>query len=443
MADTIFAPLTLKGNCSIYVIRISGKKVNECIKKLGITKQLKHREATLCVLKDDKNQPLDEALVIYFKGPNSFTGEDIVELNLHCSSYIIAKVVKILLSIDSVRLAERGEFSKRAFLNGKIDLMQAESIADLVKSETELQHRLAINQLQGKNSNFYNNLRKKIVEILSIVEAFIDFPEEEIPKELENEISEKIKSVIDEINKNLNDNKVGEKIRDGFHIAIIGEPNSGKSTLLNYLSKRDVAIVSNIAGTTRDIIEVNLDISGIPVVLYDTAGIRDTNDTIESEGVKRAIDMAKLADLKILVISVDNLNINKQILDLVDNNTIILLNKIDLKNKLDLDNLNFKNNKIVEVSLRNKINMDYFIQVLQNKLESIVSPNINTTITNERYRQELLNAIRYLEMFNFILPIEINAENIRMAAECIGKITGKINSEEILDNIFSKFCIGK
>lgn len=443
MADTIFAPLTLKGNCSIYVIRISGIKVKDCLIKLGIKKQLKHREATLCVLKDENNQPLDESLVIYFQGPNSFTGEDVVELNLHCSSYIITKVIKILLSVENVRLAERGEFSKRAFLNGKIDLMQAESIADLVKSETELQHRLAINQLQGKNSNFYNNLRKKIVEILSIVEAFIDFPEEEIPEELENEISEKIKSVINEINKNLNDNKVGEKIRDGFHIAIIGEPNSGKSTLLNYLSKRDVAIVSNIAGTTRDIIEVNLDISGIPVVLYDTAGIRETNDTIESEGVKRAIDRAKLADLRILVISVDNLNINKQILDLVDDNTIILLNKIDLKNKLDLNNFNFKNNKIVEVSLKNKINMDYFIQVLQNKLESIVSPNINTTITNERYRQELLNAIKYLEMFNFILPIEINAENIRMAAECIGKITGKINSEEILDNIFSKFCIGK
>ena len=441
--DTIFAPLTLKGNCSIYVIRISGKKVNECIKKLGITKQLKHREATLCVLKDDKNQPLDEALVIYFKGPNSFTGEDIVELNLHCSSYIIAKVIKILLSVENVRLAERGEFSKRAFLNGKIDLMQAESIADLVRSETELQHKLAINQLQGKNSNFYNHLREKIVEVLSIIEAFIDFPEEEIPQDLENEINEKIQNIINTINQNLNDNRVGEKIRDGFHIAIIGEPNSGKSTLLNYLSKRDVAIVSNIAGTTRDVLEVNLDINGIPVILYDTAGIRETEDIIESEGVKRAIEKAKIADLKILVISVDNLKINKKILELVDDNTIILLNKIDLNKKINLKEFNFKSDQIIEISLTNKTNLDIFIKKLQNKLESIVSPNLDTTITNERYRHELINALNYLQMFNFSLPIEINAENIRMAAECIGKITGKINSEEILDNIFSKFCIGK
>lgn len=441
--DTIFAPLTLKGNCSVYVIRISGKKVNECLKKLGVKRKLKHREATVCTLKDETRKFLDESLLIYFEGPNSFTGEDIVELNLHCSSYIISKVINILLSIDSVRLAERGEFSRRAFLNGKIDLMQAESIADLVRSETKLQHRMAINQLKGKNSNFYNKLREKIVEILSIIEAFIDFPEEEIPNDLENEINLKVKNIIQEIQNNLNDNRIGEKIRDGFHIAIIGEPNSGKSTLLNYLSKRDVAIVSDIAGTTRDVIEVNLDINGIPVILYDTAGIRDTSDVIENEGVKRAINRAEMADLKILVISVDNLTINNKILNLVDENTIILLNKIDLNKSINLNDFNFKNNKIIEISLKNKTNVDTFIDYLQQKLESIVSPNIDTTITNERYRKELINAVKFLELFDFSLPIEINAENIRMAGECIGRITGKINSEEILDNIFSKFCIGK
>lgn len=437
--DTIFAPLTLKGNCSIYIIRISGKQVKECLKGLGINKILKHREATLCVLKDIDNNPIDESLIIYFESPNSFTGEDVAELNLHCSNYIISKVTSILLSINGVRLAERGEFSKRAFLNGKIDLMQAESIADLINSETELQHKLAINQLQGKNSNFYNTLREKIVEILSILEAFIDFPEEDIPVELENEINEKIQKVILEITNNLNDNRVGEKIRDGFHIAIIGEPNSGKSTLLNYLSKRDVAIVSDIAGTTRDIIEVNMDIAGIPVILYDTAGIRDTQDAIESEGVKRAINKAKFADLKILVVSIDNSNIDKKILELIDENTIILLNKIDLGK----NTITFNKGIVVEISLKNKINLNEFLTILQDKLESIVSPNIDTTITNERYRRELINSLEFLEKFNFLNPIEINAENIRLAAYHIGKITGKINSEEILDNIFSKFCIGK
>jgi len=320
--DTIFAPITLKGNCSIYVIRISGEKVLTCLKELGINKNLKHREATLCILKDKENNTIDEALVVYFQSPNSFTGEDICEISLHCSSYIISKVSRTLLSIENVRIAERGEFSKRAFLNGKIDLMQAESILDLINSETELQHKLAINQLQGKNSNFYENLRKKIVEILSILEAFIDFPEENIPNDLEKEIELKIQQIINEIKNNLNDNKIGEKIKDGFHVAIIGEPNSGKSTLLNFLSKRDIAIVSDIAGTTRDVIEVHIDINGIPVILYDTAGIRETTDVIESEGVKRALDKAKNADLKILVIGADNTNISSNILNLIDNNII-------------------------------------------------------------------------------------------------------------------------
>lgn len=438
--DTIFAPLTIKGNCSIYTIRISGNLVLDCLKFLGIKKTLKHREATLCTIKDKDGTPVDEALIVYFRAPNSFTGEDVCEISLHCSSYIISKVSQMLLAIDGVRLAERGEFSKRAFLNGKIDLMQAESILDLIKSETALQHKLAINQLRGINSNFYENLRKKVVEILSILEAFIDFPEEDIPQDLENEINLKVENLIKDIEKNLNDNKVGEKIRDGFHIAIIGEPNSGKSTLLNFLSKRDIAIVSDIAGTTRDVIEVNLDINGIPVILYDTAGIRKTNDIIESEGVKRAIEKAKNADLKILVVSIDNQNINQEILDLVDENTIILLNKIDLKQDKSIFD---KFNNVLEISLKNNINLDKFINLLQEKLEKIVSPNLDTTITNERYRQELINALKYLKLFNFQNPIEINAENIRMTGNCIGRITGKINSDEILDNIFSKFCIGK
>lgn len=441
--STIFAPLTLKGLCSIYVIRISGRESLNCLKTLGIQKTLIPQKATLCKIKDKNNEILDEALVIYFKAPHSFTGEDVVEINLHCSNYIISKVFSILSSIENVRMAERGEFSKRAFLNNKIDLMQAESIVDLINAETEMQHKLAINQLQGKNSNFYNNLRQKIVEILALLEAFIDFPEEDIPQDMQDEILAKISNIKIEIQNNLNDDNVGEKIRDGFHISIIGEPNAGKSTLLNYLSKRDIAIVSDIAGTTRDIIEVSLNISGIPVILYDTAGIRETEDIIEKEGVKRAIRNANTADIKILVIDSNNLNIDKNIIDLIDKNTIILLNKIDILKNKNIDKNIFKDAEILEISLKDKINLDKFLDILKNKLESIVSPNINTTITNERYRNELEKALEYLEFFNFDLPIEINAENIRMSADCIGRITGKINSDEILDNIFSKFCIGK
>ena len=441
--STIFAPLTLKGLCSVYVIRISGNESLKCLNALGVKKLLTPQKATLCKLKDKDNQILDEALVIYFKAPHSFTGEDVVEINLHCSNYIISKVFSILSSVENVRMAERGEFSKRAFLNNKIDLMQAESIVDLINAETEMQHKLAINQLQGKNSNFYNNLRQKIVEILALLEAFIDFPEEDIPQDMQDEILTKISNIKIEIQNNLNDNNVGEKIRDGFHISIIGEPNAGKSTLLNYLSKRDIAIVSDIAGTTRDIIEVSLNIAGIPVILYDTAGIRETEDIIEKEGVKRAIRNANTADIKILVVDSNNLKIDKNILDLIDKNTIILLNKIDLLNNKNINKNIFKDAEILEISLKDKINLDKFLDILKNKLESIVSPNINTTITNERYRNELEKALEYLKLFDFNMPVEINAENIRMSADCIGRITGKINSDEILDNIFSKFCIGK
>ncbi|GMO62100.1 MAG: tRNA uridine-5-carboxymethylaminomethyl(34) synthesis GTPase MnmE [Rickettsiales bacterium] len=434
MSETIFAPLTLKGNCSIYVVRISGNKVKDCLNVFGI-KELEHRNATLCKLRY-ANEIIDEALVIYFKAPNSFTGEDVCELNLHCSSYIIKKVFEILASVEGVRFADRGEFSKRAFLNGKIDLMQAESILDLINSETELQHKQAINQLQGKNSKFYNTLREQVVKVLSLLEAYIDFPDEHLPEENLKKQVEEITAIVE---KNLSDEKVGERIRDGFKIAIIGEPNVGKSTLLNYLAKRDVAIVSDIAGTTRDIIEVHLDINGIPVILYDTAGIRETTDKIEFEGVKRAIGQAENADLKVLLLSPDNMNPNAEIMRLVDEKTIIIVNKCDLAKIND----NFANVNKILISLKNNTNIDIFISKLQDELEKIISPNIDTTITNERYRNELKQALFYLKVFDIKNPLEICAENMRIIAKHIGNITGKIGVEELLDNIFSKFCIGK
>ena len=432
MNDTIFAPLTIKGKCSVYVIRISGSKTFECLKALGITKKLKHRSVSLCNLKDDKNKPLDEALVLFFKAPHSFTGEDVAELNIHCSSYIIDKVFKILLSIDGVRMAERGEFSKRAFLNGKLDLTQAEAIADLVNSETELQHKQAINQLKGKNSNFFNNLREDIINLSSSIEAGIDFPEDDITTlnlSLLQEIIEKIKTALD-------DKNVSSKIKDGVNISIIGEPNVGKSTFLNYLAKKDVAIVSEIAGTTRDIIELSLDIDGVLVNIYDTAGIRETDDIIEKEGVKRALDNAKNADLKLLILSPDNLVINDKIKNLLDDNTIKIINKIDKKNIDGYDDF-------LKISLKNDVGVEEVISKIKDFIAKNVTPYSNTNITQERYRVELEKTLNYLESIKSDMPVEIIAEKIRSAAFCVGKITGIINTEDVLDNIFSKFCIGK
>ena len=444
--ETIYAPLTIKGRCSVYVIRISGKATLECLKILGVKKELKHREATVCNLKDylNNNENLDEALLIYFKGPNSFTGEDVCEINLHCSDYIIQRVFKILSSIKNVRLAEHGEFSRRAFLNGKIDLMQAESIVDLIDSKTELQHKKALEQLKGKNSKFYDDLRTKILDILSNLEALIDFPEDEIDPTIINLAENKVFDIINFIENILNDNNTGKKIKDGIKISIIGEPNAGKSSLLNYLSGEDIAIVSDIAGTTRDILSTTINIDGIPVILYDTAGIRITEDPIEKEGVNRAIKNAKDTDLKILMLDPNNLNINENILNLIDKDTIIVVNKIDIFN-IDINNIKnlFPDNKILQISVNKEININLLLEEISNFIQKNITPYTDTFITNERYRVELSNALDNLKNINFSMPIEIISELVRKSAFYVGRITGVINSEEILNNIFSKFCIGK
>lgn len=440
MEDTIFAPLTIKGKCSIYVIRISGSRVDKCLSTLGISKKFKHKSINLCNIKDENNNILDQALILYFKAPNSFTGEDVCELNIHCSTYIINKIFKILLSIEGVRLAKNGEFSKRAFLNNKLDLIQAESIVDLVNSETELQHKQAIEQLEGKNSRFFNDLRQDILDLSSSIEANIDFPEDETTNVNINSIN----NLISKIENILNDNDVAKKIKNGLNISIIGEPNVGKSSFLNYLAKKDLAIVSNIAGTTRDIIETSLDIDGVLVNVFDTAGIRDTNDTIEKEGVKRAIKNAEEADLRILILSPENIDVNKEIEKLIDDNTVIILNKIDtLKDNSIINNLKEKYKNIIEISIKNSINLDKVIDKIKDFISKNITPYSNTNITQERYRIELKKTIEYLKKIDNNMPIEIVAENIRLSAFCIGKIVGQIGTEEILDNIFSKFCIGK
>lgn len=443
--DTIFAPLTIKGKCSIYTIRISGSRTTECLSKLGVKKKLKDRVATLCDIFDTKknNNLLDKAIIIYFKSPNSFTGEDVCELSLHCSGYIINRIFAILSSINGVRLAEHGEFSKRAFLNGKFDLVQAESIVSLIGAETELQHKQAIDQLNGKNSIFFNNLRNDIISIGSEIEAIIDFPEDGIDSNIIKKTEEDIKNLIIKIKDILKDNNVGEKIKNGLNISIIGEPNVGKSSFLNFLAKSDVAIVSDIAGTTRDIIHVSLDINGILVNVYDTAGIRNSTDVIEQEGVKRAINNAKNADLKILILSPDNQNINKDLMDLIDDKTMILINKIDTINSDELINIQQKYKNSIAISIKNNTNLCEVMDKINFYLESSINPYMGTNITEERYRKQLLDIITNLETIDFSMPIEIIAEKVRLATFTIGTITGKVNTEEILDNIFSKFCIGK
>ena len=284
--------------------------------------------------KSGEKNLIDEGVIIWFPGPNSYTGEDLAEFHVHGSRAVIKSMHEAISKVENCRIAEAGEFTKRAFLNGKINLLEAESIADLISSETEIQRKQAIKVMNGKTSEIFNEWRKKLLKILASVEAKIDFPEEDIPRKIINEMQQVSSKVCLEISKALDDQKVGERIREGFKIAIIGPPNSGKSSLLNYLSNRDAAIVSSIAGTTRDIIETHLNLDGYPVILSDTAGIRNSKNEIEKKGIKIALNRAEDADLKLVIVSAKDRNFATFLSKLLKKNAILVVNKSDLiKNK--------------------------------------------------------------------------------------------------------------
>jgi tRNA modification GTPase len=434
--DTIFAVVTAVQKAGVFIIRISGEKALECLIKLGIKKKLKHQTISFHKIFDPENGNLiDEVLVSFFQSPKSFTGEDIVEINCHGSYFILQKIFLILSEIEGVRIAEAGEFSRRAFLNNKIDLVQAEAIPDLIASESELQHQQSILQLQGQLGKVYESWRNDLIEALAMIEAAIDFPEDDLPQELINKVEQKIKFLIQQIKDHLNDQKIGQKIKDGLSLVIIGKPNVGKSTLINFLTKKELAIVSDIAGTTRDIIEADFFIAGIPIKISDTAGIRDSEDLIEKEGIKRALNKAKEADLKILLIDATDPSFP---INLIDEKTILVINKIDL-----IDDKKIFDEQMIKISLSKKINLSVLNEQIENRVKKIIPPNKNLLITQERYRICLKNSIANLEKFSLQKNIEISAEYLRIATQEIGKINGKVDIENILDSIFSKFCIGK
>ena len=301
---TIYALSSGPGIAGVAVIRVSGKETSKVIKLITNDDLPTPRVATLRKMNNiNTNELIDEGLIIWFPAPNSYTGEDLAEFHVHGSRAVINTMHSAISKIKNCRLAEPGEFTKRAFQNGKINLLKAESIADLISSETEIQRKQALEIMGGKSSDKFNAWREKLLKVLSHVEAKIDFPEDDLPKKILNNIQKISSNVLTEIKKTLNDQKVGEIIREGFKIAILGPPNSGKSSLLNYLSKRDVAIVSEIAGTTRDVIETHLNLDGYPVIVSDTAGIRNSKNEIEKKGIKIALNRAEDADLKLVIVS--------------------------------------------------------------------------------------------------------------------------------------------
>jgi len=442
---TIYALSTGPGVSGIAVIRVSGNSAAKVVKNLTLTSLPAPRVATLTKFnKNGGKELIDEGVIIWFPAPNSYTGEDLAEFHVHGSRAVIKAMHLAISKVKNCRLAEPGEFTKRAFQNGRINLLKAESIADLISAETEIQRKQAVKIMSGKSSDIFNSWREKLLKILSHIEAKIDFPDEDLPKNIFNGIQKTSSNVLKEIKKTLNDQNVGERIREGFKIAILGPPNSGKSSLLNYLSKRDVAIVSEIAGTTRDVIETHLNLDGYPVIVSDTAGIRSSKNEIEKKGIKIALKRAEDADLKLVIVSAKNVDFSGVLKKLLTKNAILVVNKSDLvKGK---SNSKLKKYEHVLISIKKDLNLNKLITKIKSKLKNKFTTTEDILITRERHRQNLINCVQHLEKFQkkkSAQDFDKAAEDLRLATRHLGMIVGKVDVEELLGSIFNDFCIGK
>lgn len=453
MEDTICAIATSSGVGAISIIRISGEEAipiaNKIFKGKDLTKVSTHTINYGHIVENGKI--IDEVLVSVMKSPNSFTTEDVVEINCHGGIATTNKVLELLLT-NGCRLAEKGEFTKRAYLNNRIDLQEAESVMDLVNANTEIQRKMAINGLVGKVSNLINNLRSYLVEVISNINVNMDHPEYDDVEVITNKVLEpKIKKVKEEIEKILKESENGKIIKNGINIAIIGKPNVGKSSLLNALIEEDKAIVTNIAGTTRDIVEGVATIKGIPLNIIDTAGIRETADLIEQMGIKKSKEAIERADLVLFMLN-NNEKIDKEIEKLFESiqekKYLVLVNKSDLETKIDLKKLNLKKDIIIKMSLLNNFGLDklkdkiielYDLNELENK--DLIY------LTNTRSISILKNCLEKIEDvekgIQNDIPIDMLELDIKAIWEELGLINGTTYEDELLDEMFKRFCIGK
>lgn len=426
--DTIFALASAPGKAGISIVRLSGPLAINVAEKLTKSK-LKEKQPNLRVIYDSDNHFIDQALILIFRKPYSFTGENVVEFHLHGSSAVVSSVIKLLGNFKGLRSAEAGEFTRCALENGKIDLAQVEGLADLIDAETDAQHKQAARIFNGALGEKTKEWRAKLVKAGALLVATLDFADEEVPEEVTPEVEKLINMVLSDLDKEIIGVQTAERIRSGFEVAIVGAPNLGKSTLLNYLVGRDAAITSNVSGTTRDVIEVKLDLRGLPVTILDTAGIRKSDDKVEEIGISRALERSSLSDLRI-VLTEDGeypLGLKKRDTD------IICIAKDDQGNR---GGVSGKTGAGID-RLKNNI-----WDILNNKAQYV------GIATRERHKSSMVNAKKFLG--NAVVSLrdgpeyyDITAEEIRAATSALDSLIGRIGVEDVLDEVFSSFCLGK
>ena len=441
-SETVFARSSGEGRAGIAIIRVSGSDAGTALCALTAAALPAPRAATRARIIGPDGEPIDDGLVLWFPAPGSFTGEDVAELHLHGGGAVVAAVIEALAGRSGLRPAEPGEFTRRAFDNGKLDLTQAEGLADLVDAETEAQRRQALRQLDGELGALCETWRAGLVAALAHAEADIDFPDENLPPGVTDAVRHKISVLHASIAQYLDDGRRGERLREGLYVVILGAPNVGKSSLLNRLARRDAAIVSARAGTTRDIIEVHLDVAGLPAILADTAGLRAVADEVESEGVRRALDRASHADLKIAVFDASAVKVeDAETRRLVDGDTLVVFNKTDVR--MPSGPVNVNERPAVLVSARTGAGLDELVSALERAIAARVGEGGAPAVTRARHRDALESCLASLARFQDGGAPELAAEDLRLAARALGRITGRVDVEDILDVVFKDFCIGK
>lgn len=429
-AATIFAMASGAGRAAITVLRISGPRSGAMLDRL-CRRRPPPRVAALRTLRNGDGEILDRGLVLFFPAPGSYTGEDCAELHLHGGRAVLAAVVEALVELGA-RPAEAGEFTRRAFLNGRLELLQAEAVADLVEAETEAQRRQALSQLQGGLGEQYRDWTVRLTQLLAAQEVLIDFPDEDVPAETEAAMAIDLLSLRNQIIAHLDDRRRGERLREGLTFVITGPPNSGKSTLINTLARREVAIVSPRPGTTRDVLEVRLDIGGVPVTLLDTAGLRETEDPVEAEGVRRARARAAEADF---VIELVDATASEPAPVAVRTDGLRIATKIDLAPAPASVELG--------VSALTDVGLDRLRDHLIEAARQLTAQAGPPPLTRARHRTALVEAAdRLTAALGAALP-ELRGEDMRLALQAIGRVTGQVGVEDILDSVFGQFCIGK